>query len=57
MGYTDNHEAMVDNEMCHRLQKSAGETAKYGLLKLAGIWNPRIIAAPIAISEYPEKSQ
>jgi len=37
--------------MCHLLQKSEGEVAKYGLLKLAGILNPMIIAAPIAMSE------
>ncbi len=43
--------------MCHLLQKSAGDVAKNGLLKLSGILNPRIRAAPIAMSEYPEKSQ
>ena len=47
----------ITNTVCQRDQKSDGDVAKNGLLKLAGIWNPRIIAAPIAISEYPEKSQ
>ena len=42
--------------MCHRLQKSDGDVAKYGLLKLIGSLNPRINAAPIAMSVYPEKS-
>ena len=43
--------------MCHRVQKSDGDEAKNGLLKFNGILNPSIAAAPIAISEYPEKSQ
>ena len=34
-----------------------GTVAKNGLLKFRGILNPSIAAAPIAISEYPEKSQ
>ena len=42
--------------MCHRLQKSVGDVAKYGLLKFNGNLKPRISAAPIAISVYPEKS-
>ena len=43
--------------MCHRDQKSDGDVAKNGLLKFRGILKPSIAAAPIAISEYPEKSQ
>ena len=42
--------------MCHILQKSDGDVAKNGFLKFAGILIPIINAAPIAISEYPEKS-
>ena len=36
--------------MCHLLQKSDGDVAKYGLLKLIGILNPNTRAAPIAMS-------
>ena len=43
--------------MCHLDQKSDGDVAKNGLLKFRGIFNPSRAAAPIAISEYPEKSQ
>ena len=42
--------------MCHLFQNAVGDVAKYGLLKFAGILNPRINAAPIAMSVYPEKS-
>ena len=43
--------------MCHRDQKSDGDVAKNGLLKFRGILKPSIAAEPIAIPEYPEKSQ
>ena len=49
--------SQVDNEMCHLLQKSVIEVDLYGVLKLAGNLNPNNKAIPIAISEYPEKSQ
>ncbi len=42
--------------MCHLPQKSEGDVAKNGLLKFNGILKPKIAAAPIAISEYPEKT-
>jgi hypothetical protein len=37
--------------MCHLPQKSEGDVAKNGLLKFRGILNPKISAAPIAMSE------
>lgn len=47
----------VDNEICHLLQKSVIDTDLYGVLKFAGNLNPNNKAIPIAMSEYPEKSQ
>ena len=47
----------VDNEMCQRRQKSVIEVDLYGVRKLVGNLKPNNKATPIAISEYPEKSQ
>ena len=44
-------------EICHLRQKSAIDLAWYGLLKLSIKLKPNTWAAPIAMSEYPEKSQ
>jgi hypothetical protein len=43
--------------MCHLLQKSAILLALYGEKKFIGNIMPNILAIPIAISEYPEKSK
>jgi len=43
--------------MCQRRQKSEKPIAAYGKRKLSGMAKPRHIAAPIAVVEYPAKSQ
>jgi hypothetical protein len=43
--------------MCQRRQNSVTEADLWGVLKLGGNQKPINNANPIAISEYPEKSQ
>ena len=43
--------------MCHLCQNSRIDLEKYGLLKFSLNSKPITFAVPIAISEYPEKSQ
>ncbi|MCG3188205.1 MAG: hypothetical protein LKCHEGNO_00098 [Burkholderiaceae bacterium] len=43
--------------MCHRFQKSIALVAFSGELKFIGKRMPNNLAAPIAMSEYPEKSK
>ena len=45
----------MDKEICHLLQNSLTEAAKYGLLKFCISLISNSFAVPIAISEYPEK--
>lgn len=43
--------------ICQRRQKSEKPTAAYGKRKLSGMANPMHIATPMAMVEYPAKSQ
>ena len=43
--------------MCQFLQNSVNDFEKYGVLKLVISLKPSNLPSPIAMSEYPEKSQ
>ena len=43
--------------MCQFLQNSVNDFEKYGVLKLVISLKPSSLPSPIAMSEYPEKSQ
>jgi hypothetical protein len=43
--------------MCQRRQNSVRDLEVYGCWKFSGSLNPSIFPIPMAMSEYPEKSQ
>ena len=54
LGVQSAHEV---SDMCHLFQKPATVVARYGLLKFSIRLMPSSLALPIAMSEYPLKSQ